>query len=232
MSSWTQTRKEERMMNYAGGEILSDRSYNLALGGTVFYGLAVNAIICMLVGDSVKNVNPMLLLIGYAVSCFIGIMLSKHSDNPIVSFIGYNLVVVPIGFVLSLVVSAYIGAGMGNLVFQAIVYTTVITFCMVGLSITMPDFFSRIGGILLASLFGLIIAEILALFFFPGAQNIFSWIGAAIFSLYIGYDYWKSQEYPKTLDNAVDSALDIYLDIINLFLRILEILGNKNSKRN
>ena len=35
--------------------------------------------------------------------------------------------------------------------------------------------------------------------------------------------------YPKTLDNAVDSALDIYLDVINLFLRILRILGSRGG---
>ena len=64
-------------------------------------------------------------------------------------------------------------------------------------------------------------------------QNVSALIGAVIFSLYIGYDYWKAQQYPKTVDNAVDSALDIYLDIINLFMRILSILGNgKSSKKN
>ena len=36
------------------------------------------------------------------------------------------------------------------------------------------------------------------------------------------FDDWaKAQEKPKTLDNAVDSAVDLYLDIINLFVRLL-----------
>ena len=38
-------------------------------------------------------------------------------------------------------------------------------------------------------------------------------------------DFHRSQMYPKTLDNAVDSALDIYLDVINLFLKVLRILA-------
>ena len=59
-----------------------------------------------------------------------------------------------------------------------------------------------------------------------GRQNIaVSWIGAVVFSLYIAYDVWRSQKFPPTLDNAVDSALDIYLDIANLFLELLEIFG-------
>ncbi len=47
--------------------------------------------------------------------------------------------------------------------------------------------------------------------------------------MYIGYDIYRSQQYPKTLDNAVDSALDIYMDIANLFIRILSILGKRND---
>nr|MCR5618576.1 Bax inhibitor-1 family protein [Lachnospiraceae bacterium] len=57
------------------------------------------------------------------------------------------------------------------------------------------------------------------------------WIGAALFSGYIGYDFWRAQQFPKTLDNAVDCAVDIYLDIINLFLRILRILAGSRSSR-
>ena len=48
--------------------------------------------------------------------------------------------------------------------------------------------------------------------------------------MYIAYDVWRSQQFPPTMDNAIDSALDIYLDIINLFIDLLEIFGNKSSK--
>jgi len=57
---------------------------------------------------------------------------------------------------------------------------------------------------------------------------IVSWISAIIFSLYIAYDVYRSQQFPPTIDNAIDSAIDIYLDIINLFLDILEIIGKKD----
>ena len=56
-------------------------------------------------------------------------------------------------------------------------------------------------------------------------QVVTAWIGAIVFSVYIAYDFHRSQMYPKTLDNAVDSALDIYLDVINLFLKVLRILA-------
>ena len=50
-----------------------------------------------------------------------------------------------------------------------------------------------------------------------------------IFSGYVGYDWSKAQIFPKTLDNAIDSAADIYVDIVNLFIRILRIMGKKNN---
>jgi FtsH-binding integral membrane protein len=53
------------------------------------------------------------------------------------------------------------------------------------------------------------------------------WAVVLIFCGYIGYDWGKAQRQEKTIDNAVDSAAAIYMDIINLFLRILRILGRK-----
>ena len=102
--------------------------------------------------------------------------------------------------------------------------TLCITAAMTLFAIVCPQFCSKLGGILFASLIGLILARLVMLIF--GMYSIAAaWIGAVIFSLYIAYDVWRSQRYPLTLDNAIDSALDIYLDIINLFLELLEILG-------
>lgn len=229
--SWSSDRKEARM-NALEGKILDARTYNLALGGSVLYGLLMNVLMYYIFGDAALQINPIIFFIGYFACAITGIIMSAKSTNPLISFIGYNLVVVPIGFVVGIVVDSYVKNGDSALVFQAIVLTTVVTAAMIALSIAFPEFFSKLGGILLGALIGLIIAEILSIFIFPWAQTGLAWIGAIIFSLYIGYDYWKAQEYPKTLDNAVDSAVDIYLDIINLFLKILQILGNsKSSKR-
>jgi len=226
--SWISERKEERLFACDGKE-LDERTYNLFLGGIVLYGLLMNILMFFIFGDVALAINPLVFIIGYFVCALTGIFMSSKSKNPLISFIGYNLVVIPVGLVVNIAVTTYVEEGDANLVFQAIVLTAVTTAVMIGLSIAFPQFFSKLGGILLGSLIGLIIAEILSLFLFPWAQNIFAWIGAIIFALYIGYDYWRAQEYPKTLDNAVDSAVDIYLDIINLFLRILQILGNSKS---
>ena len=91
-----------------------------------------------------------------------------------------------------------------------------------------PNFFSKLGGALSMVLIGMVVCEIVLLIL--GVKQVWiDWIVAAIFTLYIGYDIHRSQQYPKTLDNAVDSALDIYMDIANLFIRILSIMGKRND---
>ena len=77
-------------------------------------------------------------------------------------------------------------------------------------------------------LIGMVICEVVLLIL--GVKQVWiDWVVAALFTVYIGYDIYRSQQYPKTLDNAVDSALDIYMDIANLFIRILSILGKRSD---
>ena len=225
-------RKEERLYKTVmENEIVSDRTYNLYLGGVMAYGLLVNILICAKFTRFALSINPVALLIGYVICVLAGTFISARSDNPAISFLGYNLVVVPIGLVVSAAVYYY-GGLSSTIVLQAIVYTAGITVIMICLSILKPELYSKFGTILFTALSGLIVIELILLIF-RVQQSITAMIGAAIFSVYIGYDYWKAQQYPKTIDNAVDSALDIYLDIINLFLRILSILGNsKGSRKN
>jgi len=229
MSSLSE-RKEERLYKQVlENQIVSGRTYNMYLGGTIAYGLLINIIMCATCVDFVLGLNPIIFIIGYFACALLGTFISAKSDNPLISFLGYNLVVLPIGLVVTEAVYYYGGLD-SFVVLEAFVYTACITCIMICLSILMPDFFSKLGGILFGCLIGLIVVEVVLLIF-GVSQSITTWAGVLIFSLYIGYDYWKAQQYPKTVDNAIDSALDIYLDIINLFLRLLRILGGGKSSR-
>jgi FtsH-binding integral membrane protein len=165
-----------------------------------------------------------IILVGLVIP-IIGIVIAVKSDNPIISFIGYNMVVIPFGFILAPVLQLY----KANVVQHAFLITAIDVFVMFLLSMSFPQFFSQIGGALFAALIGLVTVRIAQCFVpFLAGLTIIDWIGAGIFSLYVGFDFWRANEVPKTLDNAVDIALDLYLDIINLFLCILKILGKKD----
>ena len=229
MAVFSSTERYEKRKNkqVLQEQIVSERKYNTVLSGVVLYGLIINVIICALLGDSLAYVSPLKIIIPYFIFTITGMLMSVISKNPIVSFIGYNFVVLPIGALLSVVVSSVGGIGAG-VVLQAFVCTTLVTVIMVILSILYPNFFSKLGRVLGISLLILIIVRLLALIFNFTIPFI-SWISAAIFSLYIGYDFYKSQVFEKTIDNAIDCALDLYLDIINLFLDILSILSKNDS---
>ena len=207
--------------------IISDRAYNGTIVVVLLWGLLVNYLLCRFVGTAIFTINPIVLLVGYLVLAFGGIIISAKSHNPLISFLGYNMVVIPFGLVITLMVEYYGGINSA-VVTNAFLYTMLIAIAMMACVMIAPNFFAKIGGALSMVLIGMVVCEIVLLIF--GVKQVWiDWVVAALFTLYIGYDIYRSQQYPKTLDNAVDSALDIYMDIANLFIRILSILGKRNN---
>ncbi len=215
-------RKKARMQN-AEFDRLSLRQYNLIIGLVVLYGFVANAIIVHTLSDFFINMNPAALLIGYFVLVIIGTLLSR-SKSPLVSFIGYNLIVVPIGAILAVSVPSY----STTAIISAIVATGGVVGVMIIISTIYPRLFQKMGIALFVTLLLGIIAEVIASFLGYGG-DIFNWAFVILFSLYIGYDWFRAQSYPRTVDNAVDSAIDLYVDAINIFIRLLAIFGNRDD---
>ena len=217
--------KQQKLNRINSGlpDAILSQTYNLIIGACLLYGFVVNALIVGTCSEFFMGINPWTLIIGYVISCIVGALLTR-SDSALVSFIGYNLVVVPIGAVMSVSLPGYPVQD----ILSAIVVTGVVVLVMMILSTLRPNIFAKMGKTLFIGLLVSLVAEIIAMLF-GYAGTIFNWIFVIIFSLYIGYDWHKAQMYPKTVNNAVDAALDIYLDIINLFLRLLEIFGVKDN---
>ena len=93
-----------------------------------------------------------------------------------------------------------------------------------------PKFFEKLGLVLLVALSIVIIIELSLILITGQSANWINWVVAIIFSLYIGFDWHRASNVPRTLNNAIDIAAALYMDIINLFLRVLGI--NSNSNRN
>ncbi len=215
----TKERKQERFKSY---ENLTAKTYNLVIGACLLYGFIVNALMVKFLSPLFLGMNPIAFLIGYLVLCFAGIFISR-SSSPALSFLGYNLVVIPIGAVLAICLPSY---SMTH-IFTAIVITGIVVAVMMILATAFPNLFSRMGTALFVSLAISFFAEIICLLFGFGG-DLFNWVFVVIFSLYIGYDWYRAQQFPKSLDNAIDCVLDLYLDIINLFIRILDIISNRD----
>merc|ERR1712048_1064507 len=92
--------------------------------------------------------------------------------------------------------------------------------------------FTAMGGVLLAVLICFIIFGFIAAFF-PASRTlnlVYASIGCIIFSLYIVYDtqlmVGGSHKYSLSPEEYVFASLNLYLDIVNLFMYLLAIFGN------
>lgn len=205
------------------GDELTDSQYNMAIGGVLLWGFAVNAVTCTLFKEAVWNWNPQMILIGYFMSAFIGIMMSAFSKNALVSFIGYNLVVLPVGIVLTMLV----GASYSGVVGEAFIITSAVVAVMIVVAGLKADLFESLGPVLGLILLVVIIAEVILGLTRHSLPEWWDILIVGLFSCYIGYDWSKAQSKARTMDNAVDSAVELYLDIVNIFIRVLSIMGKR-----
>ena len=226
MVSLSRKRKEARIHAY-DGRILTARGYNAAIFGMILYGLVANFLICLFCSDIATAVNSVAFFLAYLACVIVGSVISTVFTNPVAEFVGYNLIVLPSGFVISVVVQEYGGLG-SEVVTEAFLAATLIVATMTLFAVLNPQFCNRLGSLLFMALMGLIAAEIILLFMGMESSAI-SWASAIIFSFYISYDVSRSQMYPYTISNAIGSAMDIYLDIINLFLSLLETFGKHSD---
>lgn len=204
----------------SAGQTISTNIYNFIIGLTLCWGFLLNWLMVKTIPyESIASINPWLFFIGYIAACFFGIFLTK-SSSPLISFIGYNFIVVPFGIIINLVIHQY----APNLVLSAIRVTGLVTLIMMILGTIFPRFFARIAPALVISLIVVIIVEVVEVFIFKVHHGVLDWIVAVIFCGYIGFDWSRANSIPKTVDNAIDSAAALYMDIINLFMRILRIM--------
>lgn len=209
-----------------GEDKISSRSFYATLTISLLYGFVGTAIAAYITTQN--NYQPDLWgIIGFGLILpLIGIIMTVSSKNPAISFIGYNLIVVPFGFVLGPVLSQY----SANVIRNAFALTAGITLVMGLAGTVFPQFFSRLGGILFLSLLTLCIVRIVQIFVPElAALTWIDYISAGIFSLYIGYDMYRASQVPRTVDNAIDISVDLYLDVINLLLTLLKISGGDSD---
>ena len=119
-----------------------------------------------------------------------------------------------------------------NVVFQAMLGTTSAVIIAGTIVAYIPTDFSFLGIFLFISLLALIVLEVLNVAVFKSKRRriMYSYFGVVIFSLYLIYDFNSLEKAIAAGDNswgtAINIAVNLYLDIINLFLDLLQILAD------
>ncbi|KAL6971406.1 BI1-like protein [Sarracenia purpurea var. burkii] len=145
-----------------------------------------------------------------------------------------NLIVLGLFTVsLSLTVGVSCANTDGRIVLEALILTSAIVASLTGYTFWASKKgkdFSYLGPILFTSLFTLILAGFIQVFFPLGSTSvaIYGGISAIIFSAYIVYD---TDNLIKrfTYDEYIWASVTLYLDVLNLFLSILRVLRQSDS---
>ena len=228
---------ESRAYLQPGQQEISAKAYNMIIGGTLLYGFVVNAIIVLLFNRYLNNMSYSAaqsfannyggiligVLIGYIACVLIGgRMISKQ--NAKISFIGFNFYCIPIGIVLAIAILPYYDV---DTIQRAFILTALLTAVVMVLSTIMPDAFLNMGKTLLICASACLLVDLVALLIFRQDLTLIDFALTIIFALFIGYDWARASLCAKTADNAVDCAALLYLNIINVFLRALQVMSKR-----
>lgn len=127
---------------------------------------------------------------------------------------------------------AFVVATQGlSVVLQALAMTTVIFGIMSIYAVRTKSDLGNMGKILFWSVIVIMVFGLLNMFFFHNTWLQFgiASAGVVIFSLYIAYD--TQNIIRGNYDSPVMAAVALYLDILNLFMSLLQVLGIMGSNR-
>ena len=204
---------------------LSPSGYNVASGVHLLAGLLITFVLALRIPyvlPQVYSVHPVVFSIGFLVLGLVGGMIAAKG-NYVLSLVGYGMNILAFAILLSMVTMLY----PANYILLAAVLTTVVVLTMTVAAVVFPNAFLSMGKTIFIALIGLVIAEFVTMLMGMFYPNIFAIIGIFIFSLYVGYDWARGQQYPSTASYACFTALQLYMDIINIFIRILRLLSKR-----
>ena len=210
---------------------MSPRAYNLAMSALIFLGFCAMGAgayftSTMSFARMMMSGAALPLVFGSFILTIVGmVMMSAAASKQSVglSLVGYVIFASTFGLTASFGLANY-DLPTINTVFIA---TAAITFVFGALGVTFPKFFQRVYGIGFGILLATILVEIV-LMFMGVSQTITDLIVIVVFAGFIGYDTYVATTVPPTLPNAVLMASNLFVDIINVFLRILNILGRRD----
>lgn len=215
---------------YTKGDKLTARAYNLSIGLILLWGFIINAAMCAFTSNffaGVCETHPILFIIAYFVVAFTGIGICKTQESAGSKFLGYNILVFAVGTLLAVSVPEFSAVSILN----ACVITVIVAVVMVVVSTIRPEVFLSMGKTLFICLVSAIIIECIMLLFGFFMPTLWDFAIVLVFCGFIGYDWAIAQEKEKNLENAIDSCAGLYLDIINIFVRLLGKGGSSKSSK-
>ena len=168
--------------------------------------------------------TPSLMYIGMlgSLGVFVALMVFKnqHPLNAQLLFVWTLMEAYTVGVVCA----SYTAAGQGRIVVEALVLTALIFATLTSYTMVSKRDWSFMEAGLSSGLLLLILWGLFSLFFPALAGGAYSLFGALLFSSFIIFDTWQITE-RFGYDDHILASITLYLDILNLFLYILQFLS-------
>lgn len=177
------------------------------------------------------GMGPLLLaFIQLGVALYLGTRINHMSVSK--ARITFFLYCVLTGITFGTVPLAY---GVGA-VFQAFVYAAVMFFSCAVIGYTTRVDLTRFSGLLFGGLISLLVCQVFGMIFGWGNSLFVGGLGIIIFMGMTAWDmqnirkaYYYSGSYEQSSKYAVISALNLYLDFVNIFLYVLRFIGMNDN---
>ena len=211
-----------------GQGTMSKNLYALLVCFWTAFGIGQSAVAAFVAQSWTLN---WLFFIAVLVISIVGIIIALKSENPIVSLIGYAMITIPFGLMLGPIVAMYTAASVVKVLFL----TTAIVVILGIVGAVIPDsldgWAGPLLGLLLLLLLGDFIVPFAGVFGIPinTAMTVLDWAGVLLFGVLVIFDLNRAMHIPYTMDNSIDSAIGSYLDFINIFIRLLSLVGKKRD---
>lgn len=221
-------------VDYSNTKMLSARTYNIMVSALIFIGFCVMAIgyyICQTAAFRQMlahlNVGSIAALIVTFLLTIVGTVMTRHAtetQNVGLGVAGYIIFIVTFGFFASFALSYYSLPTIET----AFVITAAITLVAGVLGMLFPSIFQKLVGPAFVMILATVVVEIVLLFVFHIHQTITDYVVILGFAVFIARDLYTSTQCEPTVNNAILMACNLFSDIVNVLLRVAELLDNSN----
>ena len=215
-----------------------NKSYSEYLSGVFAWmaaALAVSGIVAYVIGAffAPAFMRPLVMIIFCILELVLVFLLGKYKNSITVGqarmlFLTYAVVS---GITLSSIFTVY---ELGSIFSAFISASLLFAMCWLAQKTIRADL-SRYGHLVLIALVALIVAEVIAIFI-PAISQLITALGIIVFLPITIYDMKMMQKRYMSIMSAEDmeketimAALDLYLDLINIMIRILQLTGKRKD---
>jgi modulator of FtsH protease len=198
-----------------------------ALLGQVLGITGVGFLITAIAAYLFRDVSPVVGLI----ACFVGLgmlfIMSATRRNPQVALLWFYAFTFVEGVGLAPTIMRYVNISGPEVVVNAAATTGFGMLVLGGVSFTFSIDWRRFQGLAFGALILLVLVGIASAFFHFLQPGVYAWATLGIFTLITLIDFSRIRAGGDGL-TAVDMAVSIYLDAVNIFLALLQLFGMRS----